>query len=747
MKTLKRTHIVLIVFSVLILLGSIGMTGYLLFSNYQNVKLLKQARTNFLQGDDFSLNLAETQLLQLVRSDGDNEAAFIMLGEIARRKKVYPEQVYYCFMAYRLNPLSKENKEKYIDSLCFVRYFDRLETLLAQESSLSNKQMQLLLYAAGHNGNINKYKQQSSRQGGDNRIGELALLLFKHDHLKNDAKLAKLKQLLPDADAFLKQEILAAQTELFLSSQDIDQAEKSLFQAYELNQYAFAPVLGRFYANHRNLKKALKVLEKHLEVYHDQSVAIQTAEIYCLLNKADKIAKLRTDYQSDSGNRAMLSSYYFDALIALAKKDITGLKELTPPLRKNINTPLSAFMFFCADLQGYDLSAILTSYTTLLAHRNYLNLKEQADNMLSEYLKFSFLPKKNGPQTTFEKELSVHLKKAFAEINTNQDKLPLLASILYNRKPEAFTAKVLLLAQKKINSLNVVLLKDALKRFGNDHGILKIAIEYYLKHELPEAERLIADYKQKFPQRSNDMLNYEIAVNWQKKDYEKISELYRKNYSPSILPKYWTFASSTARESDLLFLSRDKFYEPFCKALLFIKQGKMKEACDLLEKAEANKNQALLFFAAKTLAENGRNQAALKIYAEFPKDSPYRILVLLNMSELYAEAGDLKQAVILANRAYQTAPRMQETQLCYADKLYRTGNIGLIPDIIKINSSNTYRRRMEPLWIAGMQQRIKECSIQTQREKIRELCRQLLVISPDNNIAHEYLKKIRLMPQ
>ena len=117
------------------------------------------------------------------------------------------------------------------------------------------------------------------------------------------------------------------------------------------------------------------------------------------------------------------------------------------------------------------------------------------------------------------------------------------------------------------------------------------------------------------------------------------------------------------------------------------------------------------------------------------------------MAELYAEAGDLKQAVILANRAYQTAPRMQETQLCYADKLYRTGNIGLIPDIIKINSSNTYRRRMEPLWIAGMQQRIKECSIQTQREKIRELCRQLLVISPDNNIAHEYLKKIRLMPQ
>jgi len=54
---------------------------------------------------------------------------------------------------------------------------------------------------------------------------------------------------------------------------------------------------------------------------------------------------------------------------------------------------------------------------------------------------------------------------------------------------------------------------------------------------------------------------------------------------------------------------------------------------------------------------------------------------------------------------------------------------------------------METLWIAGMQQRIKDCNINTQREKIRELCRQLLVIAPDNNIALEYLKKLRLMPQ
>ena len=54
---------------------------------------------------------------------------------------------------------------------------------------------------------------------------------------------------------------------------------------------------------------------------------------------------------------------------------------------------------------------------------------------------------------------------------------------------------------------------------------------------------------------------------------------------------------------------------------------------------------------------------------------------------------------------------------------------------------------MEKLWIAGMQQRIKEYDLNTQQEKIREQCRQLLIIDPDNDIALEYLKKLKKIPQ
>ena len=699
------------------------MTAFLLFSNVRNVRLFQQAQSNFQRGDDASLDLAETQLLQLIAKDSNNESAFSMLGEIAGKRKFYPEQVYYCAMAYRLNPLSSENKEKYIDSLCSARYFDRLEVLLSQDSSLSDKHRQLLLYAAGRNGNINKYKQQLSRRDADNRIGELALLLFVHKHLTVEQKLSALERF-NDPDGFLKQEILAAQTELYLDIQDISRAEKSLVEAYEQNNYAFAPALGRFYAQYRNFGKALDVFEKHLAIYHDQSVAVQTAEIYCLLNKTDKIAKLRTDYQSDSGNRAMLCNYYFDALIALAKKDMTTLKELTAPLRGNINTPLSAFMFLCADIQSGNIQEIKASYETLLTHRNYLNLQEQSDNMLSEFL-----------------------KTAFFEKNIPPEKLLPLATILYNRKPDVFTAKFILLAQKKNNSENIILLKDALTRFGNDPGVIKIAIEYYLQHNPAEAERLVAHYKQKFAQKSGDMVRYELFLNMQKKDYEKVSLLFRSNFKQELLPDYWRFAGSTMREKDLIFLSKDKLYEPFCLALLHLKKNEVNKACYLLEKADAKNNYALLFFAAKTLAENGRNQSALKKYALFPEKSPYTIVVLLNMAELYAEDGNIDQALILSARAYNLAPSMPETQLCYADKLHKKGDWKTIPDIVKLSSSNPYRRKLEPLWISGMEQRIKDCNINTQREKIRELCRQLLVIAPDNNIALEYLKKLHQMPQ
>lgn len=243
------------------------------------------------------------------------------------------------------------------------------------------------------------------------------------------------------------------------------------------------------------------------------------------------------------------------------------------------------------------------------------------------------------------------------------------------------------------------------------------------------------------------MVRYEIVLNMQKRDYEKVSLLFRDNFKTEFLPDYWIFASSTMRNNDLTFLSRDKLYEPFCKALICLKNNKIKQACDLLENADAKNNYALLFFAAKTLAENGRNQAALKKYMLIPEKSPYTIAVLLNMAELYADAGNTDQALILSARAYNLAPQMPETQLCYADKLHKKGEWKTIPDIVKLSSSNQYRRRLEPLWVAGMEQRIKNCNINTQREKIRELCRQLLVIAPRNNIALEYLKKLHQMPQ
>jgi hypothetical protein len=79
--------------------------------------------------------------------------------------------------------------------------------------------------------------------------------------------------------------------------------------------------------------------------------------------------------------------------------------------------------------------------------------------------------------------------------------------------------------------------------------------------------------------------------------------------------------------------------------------------------------------------------------------------------------------------------------------LYKKGKFSEIPDVIKLSSRSSLYRRMKPLWVAGMQQRIKECNINTQQEKIRELCRQLLIVAPDDNTAIEYLKRIQHMRQ
>ena len=258
---------------------------------------------------------------------------------------------------------------------------------------------------------------------------------------------------------------------------------------------------------------------------------------------------------------------------------------------------------------------------------------------------------------------------------------------------------------------------------------------------------MITGYRNLFPARKGDMLRYEIVLALKEKDFDEASRLFMENFTQDIRSEYWQFASTTLREKDLQFLRKDPLYAPFCQALLLLKKNDNDSAYRLLEVADAQGNQDLLFFAAKTLGENGKAQAALKKYSTFPENSRYRIVVLLNMAELLTETGDLDQALILSNRAYTLSPQIPETQLCYADKLYKKGRLGDIPDIIKNFATGPYRKEMKTLWIAGMQQRIKDCNINTQREKTRELCRQLLVIAPDNNIALEYLKKLHQMPQ
>ena len=97
--------------------------------------------------------------------------------------------------------------------------------------------------------------------------------------------------------------------------------------------------------------------------------------------------------------------------------------------------------------------------------------------------------------------------------------------------------------------------------------------------------------------------------------------------------------------------------------------------------------------------------------------------------------------------AYNTAPDLPETQYCYADKLARSDRHELIPDVVKLTRKSPYRRKLEILWVGGMQKKITSGNIVNEREKVRELCRKLLVVDPDNKVAKEYLKRLNKMPQ
>ena len=716
----KKIRIPLICAALLVLLGSVALSAYLFFSNYQNVQLLRQAENNFTQGSRESLKLAEAQLLQLVRSDPDNERAFILLAQIAGKNKVYPEQVYYTLQAHKLNPLSEENENAYIESLLNAREFIRLENLLAQKSGLTSEQNGFLFYAAGQNGNIGKYRHILDRRA-DDLLSELAHLLYKQTTLSEKEKLTTLEKYLTQRakSDFQKQEILAAMASIYLTVSDFDNAEKYLLQAYKINEFAFAPALGRFYANYRSMGKALEIFENYLAVYHDQAVALQTAEIYCLLKKRENIAELNRKFQSDSGKGALLLNYYFEVLEKFSANDINACRQYLAPLQEAVNTPLATYIYFCAELEEENFVGVLKYYNALRQHRTYLDLQIRSDRLIVELVKKSITSEKSRDPMLLE-----------------------LAEKVYWRAPDATVGKFLLLSQRQKGSFNLMLLTDLLKRFPMDKGVNKIAVEHYLNNDFETAEKLIANYMQSFPKSQPDMLKYQIILAVRQKKFDQVSKLFQQNFSPQLAGEYWSFAISTNRISDLRFLTRDKQYKPFCEAAILLAGGNKKQALDILAQADAQNNQALLFYAAKTLAENDRIQDALTLYGKFPENSVYQLSVLLNSAELHSALENHSEAMRLAQEAYKLAPDLVEVQYCYADKLYKNGKLAEIADVIHLVPSSPYHKKIRLLLISSLEFRLKNSDFNKDKDKILDTSDRLLRISPDNKIALECRKTV-----
>ena len=728
MMSKKHLHRILIVIAILILMISIAFSAYLLVFNYKNVHLFRKAERNFLSNTPASLNVAESQLLQLIRNDPDNEQAFLMLSRIAERRKKYPEQVYYSYQAHKLNPLSRENEELYILSLLRTREFLRLENFLALKQDNDGTLPDLLLYAAARNGNLGKYRERRepaiAGEQPSSPLQELLRILYLDTSLDSSQKLqalGKLKNTLSQEEFFLRQEIAEAETRLYLEQQKLEEAEAALLDAYHINAFAFAPPLGRFYANYRSIGKALEILEQYLADYHDPLTAMQAAEFCCLLKKRDKITALREEYQTDSGELALLCTYYLDALNAFAADDIDAAKPYLAPLKQAIRTPLATFLYLCVELRDRNYSGVAEYYNALLNHPPYLGLQEQADQMVLDVLQHTI---RETPQSAHPEEL------------------PAMAEKLNTRTPNAFLMKYILLKKRHDGTFDANQLQEAMERYPADSGVWKIAIEYYLGKDPALAERQIAAFKKTFPAQAGDMLRYKIIASIRNQQPDRASELFQKHFTPDLRPMYWEFAMTGSRQKDLEYLAQDPLYQPFCEAALLLAAGKKNEALDLLVQADAQGDLPLLFFAARTLGENGRPREALEKYSRFPADSNYQTAVLMNRAELHVELGDLPEALRLAQEAYLREPDLPEAQYCYADKLYRSARSAEIVNVVKLSGNSAFSRELKTLWILGMEERLRLADAEGRTERLRELCDQLLAGDPQNQTAQEYRKKV-----
>jgi tetratricopeptide (TPR) repeat protein len=667
---------------------------------------LDAAQTAMSQGD---LEKAKTNFLEVVKRDKANETAYKALAEIAEKNKRPLVAVWYWRNAARLNPLSKELQENFINSLLKTYQYDAIIRQLGDNdiSRLSDFELYALTQASYLRKPIREterlLKELLKRYPHPSKVVLLqADVLFSAGETKKAAGIYSSLEDDPDKD--IRTSALLGLGHCQIALNKMKDAGKFYKKAVEVSS-GESMEASVAYANYNLRYGKQKIAESEYKKMHKEfpdnlNVILSLAEIYTEKKNAAAIKKLLDSVKSE--NRAAVAArYYLKSLLAYIENDPVKLKENLKLCRMYSYRPLYSYLQLPEVLVSNNIPDIRRQVEKLisinksqtakddvcrqlerLALENYKKNKFENAAALAEIMR-ELVPRKPAiahlamvcayNQEKWRKAVSeadefnkiqpdtldyLSIKgRSLLYLEEADKALPLLKKLttLTPKKPEAWLwaaqAYQLLGKQKETEAC-----VDKMLSLGkNSHAVIDPAVEFFLYFNNQKvAEKIASSLMQ-----SKDKVFVAMGLSIK-------AQLAQKNGKWQDAVKYMLKAYEYTGSDDALLYISD----------IYRGNKKYDEALKYADKALAKTPDSpkALFRKAVISQEQVNYDEAVKIYRELLKKYPKWSAVLVNLSDILAARREFREALKLAQDAQDEAPLWPRGKLCLAQRQTDCGN-------------------------------------------------------------------------
>ena len=719
-KKKKFLYTLFLVLGAVVVLALCGAMGWLAYRHRKHANMFRVAEEAFQRGN---YPLAKRSLASFLRADPNNEKAWEQLANILESSLEWREAGMAWSHLVKLNVMKEEYLKRQILAEYRAHHYQELDRIFADLSEGQRREYQeinALVQYMMYPQNL-KTSQCLEELSKDSHTWRLVQVLKNNGPVEELLFLETVPDPVIQVEAFLLDAYLAE-----VKERQLERAEECYRKAADINPELCARVLGNFLFQHIRYQEAKDVYQKiRLIMMADTDIA-NYAETLFFLKEEENLAKLEKKIPRRIRASVSLRAYV-QSLLAYLKHDSQNMIKNYRVAQLERNTPVGLLLSYAVAVESSDLPLM--------------------SKVIAQWKKSKLFQEKLArllPNMRLAVETAMKEKKW-------KEAAQLGALFLEVAPPEPLAWRAVVQEQVENHRLPRNLIQEAVKRFPKEEFFrrqaLAVALMSHNKGQvLASYDQLIAVSKEPFMEHYRKVLFLETQGLVEEAAAE-LKALLEKDNSLLTAKHALAFGLRTGNLEALHFAEKYPEIANIAKFELERRTGDLDKATKFLLdtpveqslSAERLEDRDLLFPLAAFLALTHATERAVKIYTELLPYMGKNPIIELNLSEIYADAGQRELALKYAADAYQKTPDSPTVKIVYG---LRFAELPDFEKAITYLSDTTADENIKIVLISCLAKTIADTYEKRRFTDCLAYIRRLQELDPQNPYIHEYLAKL-----